>query len=113
MLDHLGWGEITVLLLLALFIFGPERLPGLAAEAGKWVRKTRGMLKGMTDDLKADFGPEIGDLDLRSLNPKEFVRKALLDLDDEDQPASSGGFTPMVAAPLRVNEPAPWDPEAT
>ena len=107
MLDHLGFGEIGVLLLLALFIFGPERLPGIAAEAGKALRKARGMLKGITDDLKVDFGPEIGDLDLRSLNPKEFVRKALM---DDDEPAPR---TPVAAVALRPDEPAPWDAEAT
>ena len=109
MLDHLGWGEIVVLLLLALFIFGPERLPGIAADAGKALRKGREMLKGMTDDLKADFGPEIGDLDLRSLNPKEFVRKALMDLDDD--PVAPGAPAAVIA--LRPDEPAPWDAEAT
>ena len=34
MFENLGWGEIAVLLVLALFVFGPERLPTLAAEAG-------------------------------------------------------------------------------
>ena len=29
MFDSIGWGEIIVLALAALFIFGPERLPGL------------------------------------------------------------------------------------
>ena len=114
MLDHLGFGEIGVLLLLALFIFGPERLPGIAAEAGKALRKARGMLKGMTDDLKVDFGPEIGDLDLRSLNPKEFVRKALM---DDDEPAVASGSSapgmPVAAVALRAGESAPWDAEAT
>ena len=111
MLDHLGFGEIGVLLLLALFIFGPERLPGIAAEAGKALRKAREVLKGMTDDLKVDFGPEIGDLDLRSLNPKEFVRKALMD-DDEPSRSSAPGM-PVAAVALRPDEPAPWDAEAT
>lgn len=110
MLDHLGFGEIGVLLLLALFIFGPERLPGIAAEAGKALRKARGMLKGLTDDLKVDFGPEIGDLDLRSLNPKEFVRKALM---DDDEPAGFLPGLPVAAVALRPDEPAPWDAEAT
>ena len=109
MLDHLGWGEIMVLLLLALFIFGPERLPGLAAEAGKGLRKLRGLVKGMTDDLKAELGPEVGDLDLRSLHPREIVRKALMDDDDDPVVAAM----PAASVALRLDEPAPWDPEAT
>ena len=33
MFDSIGWGEIIVLGLAALFIFGPERLPTLAKDA--------------------------------------------------------------------------------
>jgi sec-independent protein translocase protein TatB len=46
--ENLGWGEIAVLLVLALFVFGPERLPTLAAEAGRGLRKVRTYVKGMT-----------------------------------------------------------------
>ena len=31
--DSIGWGEIIVLALAALFIFGPDRLPDLAKDA--------------------------------------------------------------------------------
>jgi sec-independent protein translocase protein TatB len=105
--DHLGWGEISVLLVLGLFVFGPERLPGMAAEAGRALRRLRSYAKGLTDDLKTELGPEIGDLDLRSLHPKTFVRQHLF----EDDPA------PVPSAPryrpLPPSEPAPWDPDTT
>jgi Sec-independent protein translocase protein TatA len=39
---------MAVLLVLALFVFGPERLPGMAADAGRTLRRARGYLKGMT-----------------------------------------------------------------
>ena len=79
MFNHLGWGEISVLLVLGLFVFGPERLPGIASEAGRALRRLRTYAKGLTDDLKTELGPEIGDLDLRSLHPKEFVRQHLFE----------------------------------
>ncbi len=106
MFDHLGWGEMAVLLVLGLFVFGPERLPGMAAEAGKGLRKLRLYVKGMTDDLKTELGPEIGDLDLKSLHPKEFVRKHLF----EDDDAVAPGPRSRALAP---SEPAPWDPDTT
>ncbi|MCW2666236.1 MAG: twin-arginine translocation protein TatB subunit [Frankiales bacterium] len=106
MFDQLGWGEISVLLVLALFVFGPERLPGLARDLGRGVRKTKALLRGMTDDLKAELGPEVGDLDLRSLHPKTFV--ADLMRDDDDRPGK-----PVPSQPLRAGEPAPWDPDTT
>ncbi len=107
MFDQVGFGELAVLLVLGLFVFGPERLPGMAAEAGKGLRKLRLYVKGMTDDLKTELGPEIGDLDLRSLHPKEFVRKHLLEDDDELVAA------PPRYRPLAPSEPAPWDPDTT
>ena len=107
MFNSLGWGEISVLLVLGLFVFGPERLPGMAAEAGKALRRIRQYAKGLTDDLKAELGPEVGDLDLASLNPKTFVRKHLLEDDDEPVRVRAG------YQPLAPSEPAPWDPDAT
>ncbi len=106
MFDHVGWGEMSVLLVLALFVFGPDRLPGLARDLGRGVRKAKAMLRGMTDDLKSELGPEVGDLDLRSLHPKTFV--ADLMRDDDELPAKT-----VAARPLQAGEPAPWDPDTT
>ena len=110
MFDHLGWGEIAVLLVLALFVFGPERLPGLAADAGRSLRTLRIYLKGMTADLKTELGPELGDVDLASLHPRTFVQKHLLS-DDEEPDGRTPGRRPQ--APLAAGESAPWDPDAT
>jgi sec-independent protein translocase protein TatB len=38
MLDNLGFGEFFFLALLALLFFGPERLPRIGAQIGRWVR---------------------------------------------------------------------------
>ena len=106
MFNSLGWPEISVLVVLGLFVFGPERLPGMAAEAGRALRRIRQYAKGMTDELKAELGPEVGDLDLASLNPKTFVRKHLFEDDDDVS------FQPAYR-PLPPSEPAPWDPDTT
>jgi sec-independent protein translocase protein TatB len=108
--SSLGWGEVAVLLVLGLFVFGPERLPGMAADAGKTLRKVRLYVKGMTEDLKSELGPELGDVDLRSLNPRTFVQKHLLSDDDDDESAAP---MPRGGVSLRKDEPAPWDPDAT
>lgn len=109
MLGGLGWPEAAVLLLLGLFVFGPERLPGIAADVGRTLRKVRAYLKDMTDDLKTELGPEVADLDLRSLHPREFVRKHLL----EDDPDELLPAVPGRRAVLLPGEPAPWDPDTT
>lgn len=109
MFSSLGWGEVAVLLVLGLFVFGPERLPGMAADAGKTLRKVRLYVKGMSEDLKSELGPELGDVDLRSLHPRTFVQKHLFSDDDDDpaEPMPRGGVS------LRKDEPAPWDPDST
>ena len=114
MFDSVGWGEVLVVLVLGLFVFGPERLPGIAAEAGKTLRKVRLYVKGMTDDLKSELGPELGNVDLASLNPRTFVQKHLLadDADDTEQPRQQAP-RPRAGRPLDAGELAPWDPDAT
>jgi sec-independent protein translocase protein TatB len=112
----LGWAEIGVILLLALFIVGPERLPGVAADAGRTLRSMRKQMKGLTDDLKTELGPEFADVDLRSLHPRTFVQKHLLE--DDDDPSTFdllGGVDsrPVAGRPLGPGEPAPWDPDTT
>ena len=113
-LENLGGAEIAVIVVLALFVFGPERLPGMAADAGRGLRQLRLYIKGMTDDLKSELGPELGDVDLASLNPRAFVQKHLF-ADDENDEIDPSVNRPMsrAGAPLGPGEPAPWDPDTT
>ena len=97
-----------MLLVFGLFLFGPERLPKIAEEAAKALRKLRATLQELTSELKTELGPEIGELDLRTLHPREFVRKHLFeDPPDEELLASPG------RVPLGVGERPPWDPDTT
>lgn len=102
-----GIPELAVIAVLALFLFGPDRLPSLAADLGKGIRSLRRTLRGLTDDLQAELGPEVGDLDLASLHPKAFVRK-IWDEADEDEPVAAAA-----RRELGPGEPAPWDPDTT
>ncbi len=74
---NLDWSEILVLLVLAVIIFGPEKLPDLARKAGRIVRYLRTIANDATGRLQAELGPELADLDLR--NPRAMVTKHLLD----------------------------------
>ncbi len=86
MFNQVGWGEIVVLLLVGLFVFGPERLPKVAKDAGRMLRELRRMANAAREDIRGELGPEFADLDVRSLNPRAFVQKHLFDEDDEDDP---------------------------
>ena len=52
-------------------------------DLGKALRQVRHAANSMQEDLKAELGPEVGDLDLRSLHPRTFVEKHLFG-DEED-----------------------------
>jgi sec-independent protein translocase protein TatB len=78
----LNFMEIIGLLLLGLFIFGPERLPQVIGDAMRMLRGVRQMARNATTELREELGT---DLDLEDLNPKTFVRKHLLSEDEQER----------------------------
>ena len=50
-----GFWEILLILILALVIIGPERLPGAARTAGLWVGKARRYIEGVKSDVESEF----------------------------------------------------------
>ena len=117
--DSIGWGEIIVLALAALFIFGPERLPGLAKDAATGLKRVRSAITGVREQVNESLGddlPELRDLDLRKYHPKTFIRSQLLG--DEDGPtvhreSAAAAAAAMVARPRDHAVPPPFDPDAT
>lgn len=50
-----GFWEILLILILALVVIGPERLPGAARTAGLWVGKARRYIEGVKSDVEQEF----------------------------------------------------------
>jgi sec-independent protein translocase protein TatA len=50
MLGNIGLPEIAVLLIIALIVFGPKRLPELGRSLGRGIREFRGSLGGHDDE---------------------------------------------------------------
>ena len=80
MFANLNVWEIGALLLLALFIFGPERLPKAISDAVRVIRTVRNMARNATADLSKELGTEVR---IEDLHPKTFIRKHLLSEEDE------------------------------
>ena len=114
MVDINGW-EFIALIVLAVVILGPERLPEYAAKLGRFVRQARSMAEGAKGQLREQMGPDFDDInwkqyDPRQYDPRRIVREALLEPDaDEDQDGFGG---PAVEAhdPSRAT---PYDVDAT
>ena len=51
----IGIGEILLILVLALLVIGPERLPGAARTAGLWVGRARRYVEGVKSEVEQEF----------------------------------------------------------
>jgi len=71
--------EFVLLIVLAIILFGPEKLPELARKAARVIRYVRTMASSAQQQLSKELGPEFENMDLRDLNPRTFVQKHLLD----------------------------------
>jgi sec-independent protein translocase protein TatB len=100
---------MLTLLVVALLIFGPDKLPAVAKDAAQMLRTVRGLAKDARSQLKTELGPEFTDFDLDSLNPRSFVRKNLFDDEDEDPP--TGRATPQRPASKVNGDQVPYDPD--
>ncbi|MFC1588710.1 Sec-independent protein translocase protein TatB [Pseudomonadota bacterium] len=50
-----GFWEILLIMVLALVVIGPERLPGAARTLGLWVGKGRRFIEGVKSDVEQEF----------------------------------------------------------
>ena len=70
-----GAGEFFGLAILAIILVGPERLPRVATDAAKMVKKLRTLSQTATAELRNNLGPGFEDLQPSDLNPKKFIKK--------------------------------------
>jgi sec-independent protein translocase protein TatB len=113
---HVGFGELLVIVVVALFVIGPARLPKYAADAGRILRQLRQMAKQASSSVREELGPEFADVELADLHPRRFVRKHLFeDLDDDDVRDGMPTTSPATAKSraLEAGERPPYDAEAT
>jgi sec-independent protein translocase protein TatB len=109
--------KIAVLLLLAVILVGPDRLPNLVRDAARLVRKLRTLADDATRDLREDLGPEFADLKPADLHPRALIQKHVIDpvlnddVPDEPAPPRAAGRPPT--ASTGAGEPTPWDADAT
>jgi sec-independent protein translocase protein TatB len=120
-----GW-ELVIILVVAMLVIGPERLPVYAEQLGSLVRRGRDLLQNAKARVDDELGPEFSDVDWSKLDPRQYdprkiVRDALLD----DGPSSiyartaaaqamerSGTAPPPAGAGAEPGK-APYDDEAT
>jgi sec-independent protein translocase protein TatB len=105
-----GLQEMVVIAFVAVLVFGPDRLPDLARQAGRMARQLRSFAHAARDELRSELGPEYADLQLRDLDPRTIVRKHIMEaMNDADDPVPER----KRSRPLRPGETPPYDLDAT
>jgi sec-independent protein translocase protein TatB len=117
----LTFDKLLIVAVIAVFLIGPERLPGYAAKLGEFVRSLRGFADGAKSRMREEMGSEFDDVDWKKLDPRQYdprriIREALL----EDMPAPASSIKPVTQQAAEPRRPAlppgtlpPFDAEAT
>jgi sec-independent protein translocase protein TatB len=126
----LTFDKLLIILVIAVFLIGPDRLPGYAAQLARLVKTLRGFADGAKDRMRDEMGPEFDEVDWKKLDPRQYdprriIREALLD--DPATAAATGTKPVSPNGPTTYREsayeqrqrklgrgkPAPFDAEST
>jgi sec-independent protein translocase protein TatB len=97
---EVGFTELLLIFALALVVLGPERLPKLAQQVGRWVGRARAMARQFRDQLEEEA---------HNLESKVNIDPGIdTSLDPKPAPPPSASSAPATpAAPVAGSEPAP------
>jgi sec-independent protein translocase protein TatB len=107
----IGLPELMVILVVAVIVFGPDRLPEFGRQAGRMVRQVRSFARSAQTELRKELGPEYADLKLTDLDPRQAIRRHIMEALEEDDDVETAPAPPYDT--LREGEPPPFDADAT
>ena len=84
--------KILIILAIAAFIIGPQRLPGYAATLARWVRSLKGLITSSQERIQREMGVDAEEIDWKKLDPRQYdprriIREALLEDEKPTAPA--------------------------
>ncbi|MER5180379.1 sec-independent translocase [Streptomyces sp. NPDC002896] len=91
MFNDIGPLELVTLVVLAVLVFGPDKLPKMIQDVSRTIRKIREFSESAKQDIRQELGPEFKDFEFEDLNPRTFIRKQL-DNDDLGLKEIRNGF---------------------
>ncbi len=118
MIQNFGGGEILVIIILALVILGPDRLPEYARSAGKMIHKLKtmasgmqGQVQGVMDDPAMQPLRELGEFAAR---PRQKLAEYALEAEaDERARSESASMDAAESASPSADAPATTAGEAS
>lgn len=96
--------ELLVILLVALVVFGPERLPGLARKLGAWVGEARRAAREISRSLEA----EVEDVKGTATQAAAPIREVSREITGGKVPGLSGAVKDVRDAVDEVTTPLRW-----
>jgi sec-independent protein translocase protein TatB len=97
----LTFEKLLVIAVIAMFIFGPERLPGLAEGAAKLVKRARHWVDDTKQRVSDEMGTDFTEEDWRKLDPRQYdPRRIVRDAWNDAGPAASSGATAGAATAI-------------
>lgn len=82
MFNDIGALEVATIVVLAILVFGPDKLPKVIQDVAGFIRKIRAFSDSAKQDIRSELGPEFKDFEFEDLNPKTFIRKQLTENED-------------------------------
>ncbi|MFE5828427.1 sec-independent translocase [Streptomyces erythrochromogenes] len=82
MFDDMSALKLLTIMVLAIVIFGPDKLPKIIQELTGVIQKIRAFSDSAKQDLRSELGPEFVDFEFDDLNPKKFIQKQLAENED-------------------------------
>lgn len=113
-MGSVGFGEIALIAIVALLVFGPDRLPELSRKAGELLTKAREATRSFTDALDSEFDEAtspIRTLQTEFQATKDELTSAagtILDFDGPTEPPADPSTSPQ-ASPEEPSTPSPHD----
>ncbi|ANW18298.1 sec-independent translocase [Streptomyces clavuligerus] len=82
MFNDIGALELVALVVLAVLVFGPDKLPKVIQDTARFIRKVREFSDNAKHDIRSELGPEFKDFEFEDLNPKTYLRKQMSENDE-------------------------------
>lgn len=91
-------GEFIVLILIALLVLGPERLPEYTRKFTDWLRSMKVMAEGAKEQFKEETGRDFDEIEWRKYDPRQYdprrmIREALREPVDSTRSSARNGVT--------------------
>lgn len=99
----LTFEKVLVIMVIAVFVVGPDRLPVYAQKLAQLVKSLKQMASGAKERMRDEMGPEFDEVDWKKLDPRQYdprriIRDALL---EDETSVAANAATPAQASAAR------------